>query len=101
MIQAHVVDDYGKWGGREHEEYMRASDVVAEGDGGWQRMGTVRASGAGFGIKPGRRMEFSGLGYRGDVDSSQNQQDSNKKRDKKGNNRPSAQFICIGLVAYH
>ena len=53
-------------------------------------MSTVRASGAGFGIKPGRRMEFSGLGDCDDVDSSQNQQDSNKKRDRKGNSRPSA-----------
>ena len=69
---------------------MRASGVVTEEDGGWQRMSTVRASGAGFGIKPGRRMEFSGLGDCDDVDSSQNQQDSNKKRDRKGNSRPSA-----------
>jgi hypothetical protein len=65
-MEVSVVEDYGRWGGREHEDYIvRASAVVQDEDGGWEALNITRASGGGFGRRPGRARRgkvFDGLG---------------------------------------
>ncbi|KAF8540690.1 hypothetical protein BDD12DRAFT_832381 [Trichophaea hybrida] len=66
-MEVSVAEDFGRWGGREHEEYLiRASAVVQDEDGGWEALNIARASGGGFGGKPGKKRragkDFGGLG---------------------------------------
>jgi hypothetical protein len=54
-MEMSMVEDYGRWGGREHEDYIVcASAVVQDEDGGWEALNITRASGGGFGRRPGR-----------------------------------------------
>lgn len=55
-IEAVVIEDVGRWTGKEHEDYLaRAESVVRDEDGGKELLTAIRASGTGFGLGDRRR----------------------------------------------
>jgi hypothetical protein len=62
-----MMDEATRWGGREHEDYLRrANKLISKEQGGMEMLGVIRATGGGFGIS-GRRIgeEGSGKGIMG------------------------------------
>ena len=66
-----LVEDHGRWGGAEHEEYLvRAGTVVRQEDGGMAAVIAARASGGGFGVEGKRSTHVRGKQWEGVVPSS-------------------------------